>query len=313
MTRQAIQLGWMPRMRITQTSKEGYGQIYVGTVNWILMLATIGIALGFKKSDNLAAAYGIAVSTTMLMTTVLLFIAMREIWRWSLFASGAVSGVFLIVDSSFFLANMTKVAQGGYVPLLLAAAVYFIMYIWHQGVTALTARISAVAIPMGDFCDEMRRKKVARVPGTAIFLTRAREGVPPIIVWHVRANRSLHEEVIALTVVTESVPHIKMADRLAVEEIGPKFWRVIARYGFMQRPDIPRLVPAIQAKDPRIDLTDVVYYVGIETVVPRRDGKGLPRWQEMLFAALDRNAAHVTDFLQLPPDNVVEIGRQIAL
>jgi KUP system potassium uptake protein len=313
MTRQAIQLGWMPRMRITQTSKEGYGQIYVGTVNWILMLVTIGLVLGFKKSDNLASAFGIAVSATMLMTTFLLFIAMREIWKWSLLASGAVSTVFLIVDGSFFLANSVKVLDGGYVPLLLAAAVYFIMYIWHQGMAAIAARIAAVGIPMTDFLAELERKKVARVPGTAIFLTRARQNAPPIIVWYVRAGHSLHEQVVALSVVTESVPYVGAAERVSVEEIGPKFWCATARYGFMQRPNIPRLALAIQAKDPRIDLSDLVYYVGSETVVPRSDRKGLPRWQEALFAALDRNAAHVTDFFQLPPDQVVEIGREIAI
>jgi KUP system potassium uptake protein len=313
MTRQAIQLGWMPRMRITQTSKEGYGQIYVGTVNWILMLVTIGLVLGFKKSDNLASAYGIAVSATMLMTTFLLFIAMREIWKWSLLASGTVSTVFLIVDGSFFLANSVKVLDGGYVPLLLAAAVYFVMYIWHQGMAAIVARIAAVGIPMTDFLAELERRKVARVPGTAIFLTRVRENAPPIIVWYVRAAHSLHEQVIALSVVTESVPYVGAAERVSVEEIGPKFWCATAHYGFMQRPNIPRLALAIQAKDPRIDLSDLVYYVGTETVVPRPDRKGLPRWQEALFAALDRNAAHVTDFFQLPPDQVVEIGRQIAI
>jgi KUP system potassium uptake protein len=313
MTRQAIQLGWMPRMRITQTSKEGYGQIYVGPVNWILMLATLGLVLGFKKSDNLASAYGIAVSATMLMTSFLLFIAMREIWKWSFVASGAVSAVFLIVDASFVLANSVKILDGGYVPLLLASAVYFIMYIWHKGMTAIGARIAAAGIPMADFLAELEQKKVVRVPGTAIFLTRARQNAPPIIVWYVRASHSLHREVIALSVITESVPYVRTADRVSVEEIGPKFWRACAHYGFMQRPDIPRLALAIQAKDPRIDLSDLVYYVGIETVVPRTDRKGLPRWQEALFAVLDRNAAHVTDFFQLPPDQVVEIGRHIAI
>jgi KUP system potassium uptake protein len=313
MTRQAIQLGWMPRMRITQTSSEGYGQIYVGTVNWILMLATLGLVLGFRKSDNLASAYGIAVSTTMLMTTFLLFTAMREIWNWSLVASGAVSAIFLIVDGSFVLANSVKILDGGYVPLLLASAVYFVMYIWHRGITAVGARIAAIGIPMADFLAELEQKKVARVPGTAIFLTRVRQNAPPIIVWYVRTARSLHDEVIALSVVTESVPYVGAAERVSVEEIGPKFWRATAYYGFMQRPNIPKLALAIQQKDPRINLSDLVYYVGTETVVPRIDRKGLPRWQEALFAVLDRNAAHVTDFFQLPPHQVVEIGRQIEI
>lgn len=300
-------------MRITQTSQEGYGQIYVGTVNWILMLATLGLVLGFKKSDNLASAYGIAVSATMLMTTFLLFIAMREIWKWSLIASGAVSAVFLIVDGSFVVANSVKILDGGYVPLLLAAAVYFVMYTWHKGMAAIGTRIAAVSIPMTDFLAELDQKKVTRVPGTAIFLTRVRENTPPIIVWYVRTAHSLHEQVVAVTVVTEFVPDISAAKRLDIEEIGPKFWRATARYGFMQRPNVPRLMLAIQAKEPRIDLSDLVYYVGTETIVPRSDRKGLPRWQEAIFAALDRNAAHVTDFFQLPPDQVVEIGRQIAI
>ncbi len=313
MTRQAIQLGWMPRMRITQTSKEGYGQIYVGTVNWLLMLATIGLVLGFKKSDNLASAYGIAVSATMLMTSVLLFIAMREIWKWSLAASGLVAAVFLIVDTSFFLANSVKIAEGGYVPLLFAAAVYFIMYVWHRGMTAVGARIAAIGIPVADFLAELEQKKVARVPGTAIFLTRARQNAPPIVVWYARTAHSLHEQVVALTVVTESIPYVTPIERVATEEIGRNFWRVTVHYGFMQRPNIPRLLQAIKAHDQRIDLTDLVYYVGIETVVPRADRKGLPRWLEAIFAALERNATHITDFFQLPPGQVVELGRQIAI
>ncbi len=313
MTRQAIQLGWMPRMRITQTSEEGYGQIYVGAVNWILMLATIGLVLGFRKSDNLASAYGIAVSATMLMTTFLLFIAMREIWKWGLVASGAVSAIFLIVDGSFVAANSVKILNGGYVPLLLAAAVYFVMYIWHRGNTAIGACIAAVSIPMADFLAELEQRKVVRVPGTAIFLTRARENAPPILVWHVRTAHSLHERVVVLNVVTESVPYVGAAERVSVEEIGQQFWRATAYYGFMQRPDIPRLAVAIRAKNPRIDLGDLVYYVGIETIVRHSGGKGMPRWEEVLFAALERNAAHVTDFFQLPADRVVEIGRQIGI
>jgi KUP system potassium uptake protein len=313
MTRQAIQLGWMPRMRITQTSKEGYGQIYVGAVNWILMLATIGLVLGFKKSDNLASAYGIAVSATMLMTSILLFIAMREVWKWSLLASGAVSAVFLIVDGSFVLANSVKIAEGGYVPLLFAAAVYFVMYVWHQGITAISARVAAFGIPIADFLAELEQRNLARVPGTAIFLTRARENVPPIIAWYTRAAHSLHEQVVALSVVTESVPYITPTARVTVEEIGPNFWRANAHYGFMQRPHIPHLALAIHERDPRIKLSDLVYYVGSETVVPRADHKGLPRWQEAIFAALERNAAHVTDFFQMPPRQTIEIGRQIEI
>jgi KUP system potassium uptake protein len=312
MTKQAINLGWLPRLKITQTSKEGVGQIYVGTVNWILMVVTIGLALAFKKSDNLASAYGIAVSATMLMTTLLLFIAMREIWGWSLAAAGAVAACFFIVDASFFLANMTKLAEGGYVPLVLAAIIYGLMYIWHRGIAAVSWHIEGTSMPLTDFCAELQKNNIPRVPGTAVFLTRAQTATPPIIAWHVRTNRSLHRQVIAVIVMMESRPYISAAERVTVEEVGAGFWRAIAHYGFMQRPNVPALAKAVREKDPRIDLSDVVYYIGTETVVPSKDRKtAMPRWQEAIFAAMDRNAAHLSDFLQLPPEQVVEIGRQI--
>src|SRR6201991_5131745 len=172
MTRQAIQLGWLPRLRIKQTSSEGYGQIYVGTVNWLLMVVTVGLTIGFGKSDNLAAAYGIAVSLTMLMTSALLFIAMREIWGWSPLAAGSVAGCFLVVDSAFFLANLTKIAEGGYVPLLLAIGVYGVMWIWHRGAVETWKRMHEELIPVPEFLARLARNKVPRVPGTAVFLTR---------------------------------------------------------------------------------------------------------------------------------------------
>jgi KUP system potassium uptake protein len=313
MTRQAIRLGWMPRLLIKQTSDEGYGQIYVGAVNWILMIVTVGLALGFKKSDNLASAYGIAVSATMLMTTVLLFIAMREIWGWGLFAAGALAGLFFIVDASFFAANMVKVADGGWVPLALAAGVYLIMYVWHRGMVAIGNFFLENAIPIDQFIAELSAQKTARVPGTAVFLTRCQQDTPPIIQWYVKHNRSLRERVVALTVVTESIPYVTIDQNVTVEELAPQFWRIISHYGFMQRPDVPHILRIAQAKCPTLDLSDLTYYVGIETVVARGDHKRMPRWMEMLFAAMERNATHVTDYLHLPADQVFEVGRQIAL
>jgi KUP system potassium uptake protein len=313
MTRQAIQLGWMPRLVITQTSEEGYGQIYVGAVNWILMIVTVGLALAFKKSDNLAAAYGIAVSATMLMTTVLLFIAMREIWRWSLLASGAVAGAFFIVDASFFAANSLKVTEGGYVPLLLAATVYGLMYVWHRGATVIAAQFAKETISIATFVSELPSRKIARVPGVAIFLTRSMQETPPIVVWHVQQNHCLHEQVVAITVITESIPYYSASKRVDVAEIAPNFWRATGTYGFMERPNVPRLLEQIQARYPSIDLSDPTFYVGVETIVASKGKNGLPRWQEALFALMQRNAAHVTDFFNLPSERVVEIGRQISI
>src|SRR6202035_4763462 len=208
MTRQAIQLGWLPRLQIKQTSSEGYGQIYVGVVNWLLMIVTVGLTIAFGKSDNLAAAYGIAVSATMLMTSALLFIAMREIWDWSMLLAGAVAGCFLIVDSAFFLANLTKIEEGGYVPLVLAILIYSAMWIWHRGAMAVSARMREALIPIGEFLARIRSANIPRVPGTAVFLTRAERDTPPVMVWHLKHNRALHERLFVLTVETESIPRV---------------------------------------------------------------------------------------------------------
>jgi len=313
MTRQAIQLGWLPRLQITQTSERGYGQIYVGAVNWLLMIVTLGLTIGFGKSDNLAAAYGIAVSATMLMTTALLFIAMREIWRWSLPAAAAVASVFFIVDAAFLAANLAKITDGGYVPLLLAAAVYGVMLVWHIGAQAVTARLQETVVPIATFMARIAEGRIPRVPGTAVFLTRTERDAPPVMVWHLKHNRDLHERLFVVTVVIEAVPWIEDTSRLNFNEIAPRFWRAKARYGFMERPDIPALLRTARAGGCRVDLSDVTYYVGHETVVPSDSDKGLPRWLEALFAAMQRNSVHVSDYFKLPRDSVVEIGREIAI
>jgi KUP system potassium uptake protein len=313
MTRQAIQLGWMPRLHIVQTSEQGYGQIYVGAVNWLLMLVTLGLTIGFGKSDNLAAAYGIAVSATMLMTTALLFIAMREIWRWTLSAAAAVAGAFFIVDAAFLAANLAKIADGGYVPLLLAAAVYGVMWVWHVGVQAVSIRLQESVVPIATFMASIAEGKIPRVPGTAVFLTRTEHDVPPLMVWHLKHNRALHERLFVLTVLIEAVPWIDDDARLNVEEIAPHFWRAAAHYGFMERPDIPALLETAHAGGCGVDLSDVSYYIGHETIVPSEDKNKLPRWVEALFAVMQRNSAHVSDYFKLPRDAVVEIGREVAI
>jgi KUP system potassium uptake protein len=313
MTRQAIQLGWLPPLQIKQTSAEGYGQIYIGAVNWLLMLATLGLTIGFGKSDNLAAAYGIAVSATMLITSALLFIAMREIWHWSLVAAGAVAGAFVVVDGSFFAANFTKVLEGGYVPLMLASLVYGVMLIWHLGTAAVARRLQEAAMPVDLFMAQIAERRIARVPGTAVFPTRTRQGVPPVMVWHVRVNRALHERLFVLTIIIESVPWFSDAQRLNFEELAPNFWRATAHYGFMEHPDIPALLRHAHEGGCGIDISDVTYYVGHETITPGDDPGSLPRWVEALFALMQHNAARLTDYFKLPPDSVVEIGRQVAI
>ena len=313
MTRQAIQLGWMPRLPIKQTSQAGYGQIYVGPVNWLLMLITLGLAVGFGKSDHLAAAYGIAVSATMLMTSALLFIAMREIWHWSLPAAGAVAGVFLVVDAGFVAANFMKIADGGYVPLVLASLVYGVMWVWHSGAQSMSARIEGRLMPIGELLTQLAERRIPRVPGTAVFITRTHKDAPPVLVWHLKHNRALHERVLILTAVIESVPRIRRGERLKVEEVAPGIWRAIARFGFMERPDIPALLRQANTLGCKLKLDDVTYYVGHETVIRRDDGKGLPRVVETMFAFLQRNSMQVSDYFRLPADSVVELGREIAI
>ncbi len=314
MTRQAIQLGWLPRLRVKQTSAVGYGQIYVGAINWLLMTVTVGLALSFGKSDNLAAAYGVAVSLTMLMTSVLLFMAMHEIWGWNLWLSGALAAALLCIDCAFFTANLLKVEEGGYVPLLLAGMVYGAMLIWHRGSAAVVHAASQKLIPVREFLADVKARQIPRVPGTAVFISRTSRDTPPVMQWHVQKNRALHQKLFVLKVVTESVPWIRDEGRLEVIELAPDFWRATAHYGFMERPDIPHLLQQTPALGCHLQLDDVTYYVGHETIVRAEAGRrALWPWEQALYAAMARNALHVSDFLRLPSDSVVEIGRQVSI
>jgi len=313
MTRQAIQLGWLPRLAITQTSAEGYGQIYVGIVNWLLMFATVGLTIGFGKSDNLASAYGIAVSATMLATSLLLYIAMREIWQWGRMKAGAVAGLFMIVDASFFVANLSKIVDGGYVPVTLAALVYAAMFIWHKGATTVSASLKDKVIPINDFITQLENDGVARIDGAAVFLTRTSSDTPPVMLWHVKQNHVLHRQLFILKVATTLAPWVKDNERLIVSTIAPNVWRATAFYGFMERPDIPALLESAHTGGCPIDLTNVTYYVGHETIIRRSDGKGLPHWIEAPFAFMQRNSLHISQYFRLPADAVVEIGRQIGV
>jgi KUP system potassium uptake protein len=277
------------------------------------MIVTLALTVGFGKSDNLAAAYGIAVSLTMLMTSVLLYIAMREIWGWSLPAAGAVAGAFLIVDGGFFAANMAKFLEGGWAPLALASLVYGVMWIWHRGVSAVHDQVVADQIPTTEFLERIHAGSVARVKGSAVFFTRSKDETPPVLSWHVRQNRSLHEHVLALTLTVLSKPRAEPEDEITVVRQGENYWRAEAPYGFMEMPDIPYILRQCVVKGASIDPDDITFYVGHETIVPRDDGTGLPHWQQAMFAFMGRNAARISDYLKLPCDHVVEIGREIEI
>ena len=313
MTRQAIQLGWLPRLAILQTSAEGYGQIYVGVVNWLLMLATIGLTLGFRKSGNLAAAYGIAVSMTMLMTSVLLFMAMREIWKWPLWRAGAIAALLMTVDMGFVGANGLKLMDGGYVPLLLASAVYFTMWTWHHGVTAVAAALNDAVTTVEEFDTELARREIPRTPGAAVFLTRTDSGVPALLLWHLRQNRVLREKVVIVRLAVAQVPWVDAASRVSIAAMAPAMWRVTARFGFMERPDVPAMIAQCAGTIGPIDVADVTYYFGHEMVVPREGGPAMQGWLRGIFAFMVRNGARATTAFQLPPDQTVEIGRTVAI
>jgi KUP system potassium uptake protein len=311
MTRQAIQLGWMARFAVKQASSAGYGHIYVGPVNWILMLVTVALALTFRKSDNLASAYGIAVSLTMLMTTLLLFLAMREVWGWRLAPAAAVAACFLVVDVAFALANVVKIADGGYVPLLIAIMIYGVMWIWHRGTAAVQLEFASSPGSMKTLKESLDGGAIPRVPGTAVFLTRQDHDVPAVLAWHLQRNRSLHANVIVLTVQNAADPWIKPDARISMREIIPNFWRATATFGFMERPDIPAVVDDMRHHGCSAQMNDVTYYVGHSSITRRKGGRGLLYPVVLIFAFLERNAVHVADFLGLPQETTVELGDRL--
>ncbi|AZV05812.1 potassium transporter Kup [Enterobacter sp. N18-03635] len=313
MTRQAIQLGWLPRLRIKQTAAESYGQIYIGIINWLLMVVTIGLVVFFKSSDKLAAAYGIAVSLTMLMTTGLLFVAMREVWRWSLASSAVIALCFLTIDATFLFANLIKVLEGGYIPLLMAAAICTVMLIWHRGVKAVSASVGEKGVSVDAFFAQLRQKTVPRVAGSAVFLTRTQNNIPPVMRWHVARNRALQQDVLSLTIDILNVPYVGEEQRIRVEQRAPGYWHGVAQYGFMEHPDIPRLLQGVSEINALFATDDATWYVGHETIVAGEGGSGMAAWQRHIFAFMKRNCTHVINHYHLPSDRVVEISRRVAV
>jgi KUP system potassium uptake protein len=313
MTRQAIQLGLLPRLQIIQTSAAGHGQIYLPAVNYLLMVVTLGLAMSFGSSSGLTAAYGIAVSASMLATTVLLAMAMREIWQWPLPAVLVIAIGFATVDGGFLSANLIKLVQGGWVPLLLGALICSVMLVWQQGSAAVQKQVDEMQIPIGDIAAQIASGNIPRVPGTAVFVARLTRDVPPIVVWHLRHIRSLHGSIVIVNVVTELIPYVADEHRTEVREIAPQVWRVHAHFGFMEQPDLPVLLQRAHDRGYPVDLSNVTYFIGREAVVPREDGKGLPRLVASAFSFLLRNSSEAIEYFRLPRDMVVEIGRQFAI
>jgi KUP system potassium uptake protein len=312
LTRQAVQLGYSPRLQIEHTSSREIGQIYVPAVNWGLMLLTCALVLWFRTSSNIAGAYGVALSTLMLMTTLMFYVMSREVWRWSFLRAAGVSGMFLWIDLLFFGANALKLRYGGWVPLVIAAAIYILMSTWKRGREILARRMLEKTVPLKMLLADLAAEPPIRVPGTAVFMYGTADGTPPALVHNLAHNKVLHERIVFLTVVTEDVPHVPPAERVTIRRIGKGFHSVVARYGFMDDPHIEDVLVACRAKSLDMRMEGTTFFLGRETLVAS-ERPGMSKWREDLFAFMSRNALRATAFFKIPANQVFEVGAQVEL
>lgn len=311
LTMQAIQLGYSPRLRVNYTSAHVMGQIYVPAVNWGLMVACLALVVGFGSSTNLAAAYGVAITTTMLITTILFYRVARRRWRWPPVVAIPIAVFFIAIDLAFFGANMLKIAHGGWFPLLISGIILFLMLTWRRGRKVLGKRVKEMTVPLDLFLGDLAGQKIHRVPGAAIFMSSNPNGTPLALLHNLKHNKVLHRQVVVLTVVTEELPYIAAPeDRAEVEKLHEGFWRVRLRYGFMERPDVPTALAAIEADDLRFTPMRTTYFIGRETILSMATPE-LPRWRGSIFAWMTRNTGDVTSYFGLPPNAVVELGARV--
>ncbi len=314
-TRQGIQLGYIPRLEIRHTSKTEEGQIYIPEVNWFIAVGCLIIVVAFKNTSALGAAYGIAVTGTMLITTILFYVVARLRFRWKAWQALSLTAVFFIVDILFFSANIIKVTQGGWVPLAIGLVLFIMMLTWHRGRRLLNSRLAEGALPLDLFLDGVEKSSVHRVAGTAVFMTGNDEGVPPVLLHHLKHNKVLHERVLLVSVKTSDVPETAPSDRVRIIPLGQGFWRVVASYGFMQSPNVPQVLEAVDQMGIRCKPMETSYFLGRERLIPshrRVDEKfRMARWRKVIFAIMARNARSATAFFDIPPNRVVELGTQI--
>jgi KUP system potassium uptake protein len=307
LTRQAIQLGFCPLMKIDHTSEEEIGQVYLGTVNWTMMVATITLVLGFRNTDHLASAYGVAVSTTMVITTILTGVVARELWGWSKPMVGLVSGILLIFDLSFCGANMTKVMAGGWFPLAVAALIYLLMSTWREGKEQLAADLTASRIPVEKYLEEFEQNPPSRAAGTAIYLTGNLEGVPPALIYQLDHNKVVHEKVVFLTILTEDIPRVPSPQKIEIRVLDQNFFRAIARQGFMEPLRMLLIFQRLKSAGLEMDLKETSFFLSRENVIPVKGFK-MPLWRAKIFSFMARNAMPIAAFLEIPLDRVIELG-----
>jgi KUP system potassium uptake protein len=312
-TRQAVQLGQCPHVHIVQTSQEEIGQIYIPSVNWLLMIVTISLVFGFGSSSKLAGAYGVAVPTTMVITVMLTFFVAIGKWRWHPLTAGLVMVPILTVDLAFFGANMLKIGAGGWFPLAAGGIVFTMMATWHRGREILAQRLGETKEPLEQLLLRIAANPPLRVPGTAVFMVKRIPGTPPQLLHHLAHNQVLHEQVILLSVVTREVPRVTAEKRLEVVRMEQGFSKVIVNYGFMQSPNVPVALRQCETYGLKVDLDSTTYYLARETLIPSLKRPGMMLWREKLYSFMTRNALPATDFFRIPPERVVELGIRIEI
>ncbi|MDB5737057.1 MAG: trkD [Sphingomonas bacterium] len=310
-TQQAVQLGFVPRLRIEHTSAEAAGQIYIPLVNWALLGFVLLLVLGFRSSSNLASAYGIAVTGTMFITSCMLGVLAVSIWKWNRWLAGVVIGAFLIIDGAYFASNLTKIPDGGWFPLLVGACAFTLLTTWATGRRLLRARLFESSMPL-DLFIQSAAKSVRRVAGTAVFLSASPEGAPPALLHNLKHNKVLHERVIILTVSILTKPTVDDAHRIEFQTLGENFFRIILRYGFMQDIDVPAALARVETCGPPIRLMETSFFLGRQKLISS-SRPGMPLWREKLFAWMLRNAESAMEFFKLPTNRVVELGSQLEI
>ena len=308
--RQSVQMGLLPRMQIVHTSGHEEGQIYVPFTNWSLYLAVVALVIGFRSSSNLAAAYGIAVTGTMLIDTILVAFVMVLMWKWHWSVVAAIAGFFLTVDIAFFAANAIKIPEGGWFPIAMGLVSFTVLTTWRRGRRLVSLEMAKQSIPMDDFITAI--DGVHRINGTAVFMTSSKEGVPPALLHNLKHNQVLHERVVLVTVQTADTPHINDFDRIYLHRMGKGFMRLIVRYGFMESPDIPAVLDQCKHLGERFDMMETTFYLSRETIVPSMTRR-MTQLRARLFSLLTKNATSASDFFQIPTNRVVELGTQLVI
>lgn len=310
LTMQAIQLGYFPRLVIQHTSHAEKGQIYMPQVNWMLMAASVGLVIGFGSSSNLAAAYGVALTLAMVVTSTMFFFAAQRIWGWSPWVTALVCSGFFVIELAFLASNAIKIPHGGWFPIVVGAAIFTLMSTWKTGRRILRAKLAASSLPYDLFLDDVKVNPPLRVPGTAVFMSGSAEGTPVALLHNLKHNKVLHERVIILTVATRDVPFVKEEERVKLQKSEHGFYRVIGYFGFMEEPNVPRLLELCGKQGLDFKPEQTTFFLSRETIIPTRM-PGMTLWRESLFAAMSRNAQHATTFFHLPVNRVVELGMQV--